>query len=69
MASHLCLAHYGPGLIGYQTGACIVRQARDQTGPEYIRPHTVTSKRTVMPVASQSKYDVRWGELDVDSWR
>jgi hypothetical protein len=35
---------YGPGLIGYQTGACIVRQTQDQTGPEYIRPGTVTSK-------------------------
>lgn len=35
MPSHLCLAHYGPGLIGYQTGACIVRQAQERTGSEY----------------------------------
>ena len=28
-ASHLCLAHYGPGLIGYQTGARVVRRAQE----------------------------------------
>jgi len=33
-----CRACYGPGLIGYQTGTCIVRQGQEQTGPDYIRP-------------------------------
>jgi hypothetical protein len=65
MPSHLCLAHYGPGPMGYQTGARIVRQAQDQTGPEYIRPDTVPSKLAVTPVASKSTYDVRWGEPDM----
>jgi hypothetical protein len=63
--SHLCLAHYRPGLIGYQTGARIVRQAQEQTEPEYIRPCTVSSKLAVTPVASKSTYDVRWGKPDM----
>jgi hypothetical protein len=54
MPSHLCLAHYRPGLIGYQTGARIVRRAQDQTGPEYIRPCTVPSTLAVTPAASKS---------------
>lgn len=54
MPSHLRLVHYGPGLNGYQSGARIVRQAREKTKPEYIRPGRVTSKRTVMPAASKS---------------
>jgi hypothetical protein len=37
MPSHLCLSHYGPRLIVYETGACIVRQTQEWTGPEYIR--------------------------------
>ena len=65
MPSHLCLAHYGPGLMGYQTGARIVRQAQAQTEPDYIRPGTASSKRAVTPAASKSTYDVRWGNLDM----
>ncbi len=65
MPSHLCLAHYGPGLIGYQTGARIVRQAQEQTEPEYIRSCTVSSKLAVTPVASKSTYDVRWSIPDM----
>jgi hypothetical protein len=70
MPSHLCLAHYGPGLMGYQTGACIVRQAQDQTGPEYIRPCTVPSKPAVTPAASQVHNNVRWGKhnMGMDAW-
>jgi hypothetical protein len=51
MPSHLCIAHYGPGLMGYQTGARIVRQAQEQAGPEYIRPGTASSKLAVTPAA------------------
>jgi len=65
MPSHLCLAHYGPGLTGYQTGACIVRQAQEQAVQEYIRAGTASSKRAVKPSASKSTYDVRWGNLDM----
>ena len=65
MSSHLCLAHYGPGLIGYQSGACIVRQAQEQTGPEYIRPRTITSKRAVTPAACEVHNIVRWGKTDM----
>ncbi len=65
MPSHLCLAHYGPGLMGYQTGARIVRQAQEQTEPEYIRSCTVSSKLAVTPVTSKSTYDVRWGKPDM----
>ena len=65
MPSHLCLAHCGPGLLGYQTGARVVRQAQEQAGPEYIRPDTASSKRAVTPSASKSTYDVRWGNLDM----
>ena len=65
MPSHPCLAHYRPGLIGYQTGARIVRQAQEQTEPEYIRSCTVSSKLAVTPVASKSTYDVRWGKPDM----
>ena len=64
MPSHLRLAHDGPGLMGYQTGACIVRQARDQAGPESIRPGTASSTLEVTPAASESTYDVRWGNPD-----
>jgi hypothetical protein len=60
MPSHLCLAHYGPELIEYQTGACIVRQAQEWTGPEYIHPCTVPSKPAVTPAASQVHNNVRW---------
>lgn len=62
MPLHLCLAHYGPGLMGYQSGACIVRQVQEQTGPEYIRPGTASSKSAVTPADSKSTYDVRWGK-------
>jgi hypothetical protein len=65
MPSHLCLAHCGPGLMGYQTGARIVRQAQEQTEPEYIRPGTASSKQAVTSSASKSTYDVRWGNLDM----
>jgi hypothetical protein len=65
MPSHLCLAHYGPGLNDYQTGACIVRQAQEQTEPEYIRPGTASSKSPVTPAASNSTYDVRWSKPDM----
>jgi hypothetical protein len=51
MPSHLCLAHYGPGLMGYQTGARIVRQAQEQLAPESIRPGTASSKLAVTPAA------------------
>ena len=51
MPSHLCLAHYGRGLMGSQTGAYIVSQAQEQTGPEYTRPDTVSSTRGVTPAA------------------
>ena len=54
MPSLLCLAHYGPGLMGYQTGARIVRRAQEQAEPEYIRPGTASSKRAVTPAASRS---------------
>ena len=65
MPSHLRLAHYGPGLIGYQTGACIVGQAQEQAGPEYIRPGTASSEPEVTPAASMSTYDVRWDKPDM----
>jgi hypothetical protein len=65
MPSHLRLAHYGPGLNGYQSGARIVRQAQEQTEPEYIRPGTASSKQAVTPAASRSTYDVRWGKPDM----
>jgi hypothetical protein len=65
MPSHHCLAHYGPGLMGYQAGAYIVRQAQEQTGPEYIRPDTASSELAVTPAASQSTYHVRWGKPDM----
>ena len=45
MPTHLCLAHYGLGLNGYQTGARIVRRAREQTGSEYIRPNPIPTKQ------------------------
>jgi hypothetical protein len=44
MPSHLCLAHDGPGLMEYQSGARIVRRAQEQAAPEYIRPDTAASK-------------------------
>ena len=62
MPSHLCLAHYGLGLIGYQTGARIVRQAQEQTEPEYIRPCTVPSEPAVTPAALEV-HNVRWVSL------
>ena len=65
MPSHLCLAHYGPGLIGYQTGACIVRQAQKQTGPEYIRPGAVSLRQAVTPAALKVHNNVRWGKPDM----
>jgi hypothetical protein len=65
MPSHLCLAHYGPRLMGYQTDACIVRQAQEQIMPEYIRPDTASSTLAVTPAASKSTYDVRWGKPDM----
>jgi hypothetical protein len=57
--------------MGYQTDACIVRQAQERTGPEYIRPCTVPSKLAVTPVVSKSTYDVRWGKPDMGivAWR
>jgi len=67
MPSHLCLAHYGPGLIGYQSGACIVRQAQEQAGPDYIRPDTAPSKPAVTPAASEVLNNVRWGKPDMGS--
>jgi hypothetical protein len=67
MPSHLCLAHYGPGLNRYQSGACIVRQAQEQTGPEYICPCTVPSKPAVTPAASQVHNNVRWSEADMET--
>ena len=54
MPSHLHLAHYGPGLSGYQSGARIVRQAQEQAGPESIRPGTAASKPAVTPAAPKS---------------
>jgi hypothetical protein len=51
MPSHLYLAHYGPGLIGYQTGACVVRQGQEQTGRDYIPPDTISSRHAVAPAA------------------
>jgi hypothetical protein len=60
MPSHLCLAHYGPGLIRYQTGARIVRRAQEQAGPEYIRPGTASSKQAVTPAAIEVHNNVRW---------
>ena len=70
MPSHLCLAHYGPGLNRYQTGACIVRQVQEQTGPEYIRPDTVSWKQAVMPAASQLHNNVRWCKphMGMEAW-
>jgi hypothetical protein len=65
MPSHLRLAHYGPGLKGYQSGARIVRQAQEHAGPEYIHPHTASSRLAVTPAASTSTYDVRWGNPDM----
>jgi hypothetical protein len=65
MPSHLSPRQLRAWADRVQTGTCIVRQAPDQTGPEYIRPHTVTSKLAVTPVASKSTYDVRWGEPDM----
>ncbi len=65
MPSHLCLAHYGPGLMGYQTGACIVRQAQEQAGPEYTRPGTASSKPAVTPAALKVHNNVRWGKPDM----
>jgi hypothetical protein len=49
----------------YQSGARIVRQARDQTGPEYIRPYTVASKPAVTPAAFEVHINVRWGLPDM----
>lgn len=54
MPSHLHLAHCGPGLIGVQTGARIVRQTQEQAGPEYIRPGAASSRQAVTPAASKS---------------
>ena len=51
MPSHLCLAHYGPGLIGVQTGARIVRQAQEQAGPEYILPGIASLEPALTPAA------------------
>ncbi len=71
MPSHLCLAHYGPGLMGYQTGACIVRQAQEQAEPDYIRPGKASSKRAVTPAAREvhirCPLGVRWGKPDMGS--
>ncbi|KLK94647.1 hypothetical protein AA309_02340 [Microvirga vignae] len=58
-----CRASYGPGLIGVQTGACIVRQAQEQTGPESIRPDTVSSKLAVTPAGLEVHNNVRWVNL------
>lgn len=60
-----CRASYGPGLIGYQSGAGIVRQAQEQTGPEYIRPGAVPSKLAVTPAAYEVHNNVRWGKPDM----
>ena len=51
--------------MGYQTGACIVRQVQDQTGPEYIRPCTVPSKLAVTPAALEVHNNLRWGKTDM----
>jgi hypothetical protein len=51
--------------MGYQTGACIVRQAQEWTGPEYIRPRTVPSKPAVTPAACEIHNNVRWGNADM----
>jgi len=61
MPSHLCLAHYGPGLIGYQSGARIVRQAQEQAGPDYICPGSAASRHAVTPAAPEIHNIVRWG--------
>ena len=44
-------------------GACIVRQAQDWTGPEYIRPGTVPSRLAVTPAALEVHNNVRWVSL------
>lgn len=49
-----CRASYGPGLIGYQTGARIVRQALEQSVPEYIGPSTGSSTLAGRPPLSKS---------------
>ena len=46
-----------------QTGARIVRQAQEQTGPEYIRPGTVSSRLAVTPAALEVHNNVRWVSL------
>jgi hypothetical protein len=60
-----CRASYGPGLIGYQTGARVVRQAQERTVPEYIRPGTASSMLAVTPAAVEVHNNVRWGKLDI----
>jgi hypothetical protein len=61
MPSHLCLAHYGPGLMGYQTGARIVRQAQEQAMSDYIRPDTAISKLDGDARLSQSPHQCPLG--------
>ena len=64
------LSHLLPRLLRawadlVQTGACIVRQAQDWTGPEYIRPGTVSSTLAVTPAALEVHNTVRWGKPDI----
>jgi hypothetical protein len=65
MPTHLRLAHYGLGLNRYQTGARIVRRAREQAGPEYIRPDTASSKLGSDARRLEVHNNVRWGIRDM----
>ena len=65
MPSHLRRASYGPGLKGYQSGACIVRQARGIAMLEYIRPSTASSQSGGDARRLRSPHDVRWGKPDM----
>ena len=61
-------SHLSPRLLrawadGVQTGACIVKQAQEQTGPEYIRPGTGSSTLAVTPAAVEVHNNVRWVDL------
>jgi hypothetical protein len=60
MRSHLSPRRLRAWAEGYQSGACIVRQAQDRTGPEYIRPYTVPSRQPVTPAALEVHNNVRW---------
>jgi hypothetical protein len=63
MPSHLSPRQLRAWANRVQSGACIVRQAQDRTGPEYIRPRTVPSKPAMTPAAFEVHNNVRWVHL------